>query len=60
MAQLSLFFGSDDLDGTVIIEKITRSAGAKTDGDISAQELISLIKNAGKIPVQRDTVYRIL
>ncbi len=60
MAQLSLFFGSDDLDGTVITEKITRSAGAKTEGEITSEELSALIKNAGKIPVQRDTLYNVI
>ncbi len=60
LAQLSLFYGSDDLDGTVITEKITRSAGAKTDGEITSEELTALIKNAGKTPVQRDTLYNII
>lgn len=60
LAQVSLAFGVDDLDGTVMEEKITRSAGAKTGTALSKDELIHLIKRAGKIPVERDTVYNIL
>lgn len=60
LAQISLSFGVDDLDGTVMEEKITHSAGAKTGNVLSKDELIHLIKRAGKIPVERDTVYNIV
>ncbi len=60
IAQLSLLFGSDDLDGTVVEEKITHSAGAMTDEFLPKGELIRLIRKAGKIPVERDTLYRII
>jgi aminodeoxyfutalosine synthase len=57
VAQLSLLFGVDDLDGTVVEEKITHSAGAETDQSISKEELINLISETGMIPVERDTLY---
>lgn len=57
VAQISLFFGVNDLDGTVVEEKITHSAGAKTGESLTKEELISMIKEAKKIPVERDTVY---
>lgn len=57
VAQISLFFGVNDLDGTVVEEKITHSAGAKTKESLTKEELISMIKEAKKIPVERDTVY---
>ncbi len=60
LAQLSLSFGVDDLDGTVMEEKITHYAGAKTGTALAKDELIHLIKSAGKIPVERDTVYNIV
>jgi len=60
LAQLTLSFGVDDLDGTVTEEKITRSAGAKNGIALSKDDLIHLIKRAGKIPVERDTVYNII
>lgn len=60
IAQLSLNFGVDDLDGTVVEEKITHSAGAETEQYISKNELISLIKETGHTPVERDTLYNIL
>jgi len=60
LAQVTLSFGVDDLDGTVMEEKITRYAGAKTGNAMTKDELIHLIKRAGKIPVERDTVYNIV
>ena len=60
LAQLSLSFGVDDLDGTVIEEKITHAAGAQTAQGISRQGLIQMIKEAGCIPIERDTVYNLI
>ncbi|WP_457568587.1 aminofutalosine synthase MqnE [Desulfurobacterium sp.] len=60
LAQTSLFFGVDDLDGTVIEEEITHSAGANTGSYMPKERLIKLIKEAGKIPVERDTVYNVI
>ena len=57
LAQLSLEFGVDDLDGTVVEEKITHSAGAQTEKSIEKKVLIQLIKEMGRIPVERDTLY---
>ncbi|MCL6472359.1 MAG: aminofutalosine synthase MqnE [Firmicutes bacterium] len=60
VAQLSLDFGSDDLDGTVVEEKITHMAGATTEEYIEKSELINLIKDAGRTPVERDTLYNVI
>ena len=60
LAQLSLAFGVDDIDGTVVEEKITKSAGAKSSQSISKDELLHLIRNAGKIPVERGTLYNVI
>jgi aminodeoxyfutalosine synthase len=57
VSQLSLFFGSDDLDGTVVEEKITRAAGATTGQYLSRDSLLELIREAGYVPVERDTLY---
>ncbi|MBI5027074.1 MAG: aminofutalosine synthase MqnE, partial [Nitrospirae bacterium] len=57
-AQLCLLFGADDLDGTVVEEKITHSAGAISEKAISKDELINLIEKAGKVPVERDSFYK--
>ncbi len=57
IAQLSLSFGVDDIDGTVVEEKITYSAGANTEEYIEKNHLISLIQEAGREPVERDTLY---
>ena len=57
VAQLSLLFGVDDLDGTVVEEKITHSAGAETEQSISREELLELIRATGQVPVERDTFY---
>lgn len=60
LAQVSLSFGADDFDGTIVEEKITHSAGAETEESISRDELIRLIRDAGKRPVERDTLYNII
>src|SRR3989338_8222905 len=56
LAQVSLSFGIDDIDGTVMEEKITHSAGASTAEYISRNNLIRMIKEAGREPVERDTL----
>jgi aminodeoxyfutalosine synthase len=60
LAQVSLSFGVDDIDGTVVEEKITHSAGADTPESLSVSELVGLIKEAGREPVERDTLYRVV
>ncbi len=57
IAQLALNFGADDLDGTIIDERITHSAGAVSGYGITKEELINLIKKTGKNPVERDSFY---
>ena len=57
VAQLSLLFGVDDLDGTVVEEKITHAAGAETEQSISRDALLTFIESAGRVPVERDTLY---
>lgn len=57
LAQISLSFGVDDLDGTVMEEKITRMAGSKDPDALMKEEIEHLIKSAGKVPVERDTIY---
>lgn len=56
-AQVALNFGADDMDGTVMEEKIAHFAGAKSPTAQAKEKLIRLIKEAGKIPVERDTLY---
>ena len=57
IAQTALNFGADDMDGTVMEEKIAHFAGAKSPTQQQKEKLIRLIKEAGKIPVERDTLY---
>lgn len=58
LAQVSLSFGVDDIDGTVVVERITHSAGADTPEELSVAEIVRLIEEAGRSPVERDTLYR--
>ena len=57
LSQVSLNFGVDDIDGTVREEKITHAAGAETPESLTVQEIIKLIEEAGREPVERDTLY---
>jgi aminodeoxyfutalosine synthase len=58
IAQIALRFGADDLDGTVVEEKIYHDAGATTSEFTPRAELERLIRQAGREPVERDTLYR--
>jgi len=58
IAQISLRFGADDIDGTVIEEKIYHDAGAATPQGLRREELVRLIREAGREPIERDTLYR--
>jgi aminodeoxyfutalosine synthase len=58
IAQIALRFGADDIDGTVIEEKIYHDAGATTPQGMRRQDLVRLITEAGRVPVERDTLYR--
>ena len=58
VAQVALAFGVNDLDGTVIEEQIGHDAGADSPQQLSKEQLIALIRKAGKQPVERDTLYR--
>ncbi len=58
MAQITLRFGADDIDGTVVEEKIYHDAGATTPQGLRRDQLIRLIREAGREPVERDTLYR--
>jgi aminodeoxyfutalosine synthase len=57
ITQVSLSFGVDDIDGTVVEERITKMAGGTTDGSMTRDELVDLIRQTGKKPVERDTIY---
>jgi aminodeoxyfutalosine synthase len=56
-AQTALAFGADDLDGTVRHELIYHDAGAKTPEILSVESICRLIREAGREPVERDTLY---
>ncbi|MCE9638169.1 MAG: aminofutalosine synthase MqnE [Planctomycetes bacterium] len=57
VAQICLTAGADDIDGTVVEEKITHMAGAKTPEHVSEADLRRVIEEAGRTPVRRDTLY---
>ena len=60
IAQASLHYGASDLDGTVREERIYHMAGAKTPQELTREQLVALIRRAGRIPVERDTLYKIV
>jgi len=60
IAQLSTAFGVDDLDGTVVEERITHMAGATTSEALSKEDLVGMIRETGHVPVERDTLYNIV
>ena len=60
LAQISLHFGVNDIDGTVVEEKITHAAGAQAGQEMTVAELVAMIRQAGRIPVERDTLYNVV
>ncbi|MDP1793576.1 MAG: hypothetical protein Q8K63_05495, partial [Acidimicrobiales bacterium] len=60
IAQISTAFGVDDLDGTVVEERITHMAGATTPEALSKDDLVGMIAETGHVAVERDTLYRIV
>jgi aminodeoxyfutalosine synthase len=57
VAQTALCFGVNDLDGTVVEERIGHDAGAASPQSMGRDEIVALIRTAGRIPVERDTLY---
>ena len=57
LAQIALRFGADDLDGTIIEERIIHGAGTPTNRGMTRSEIEQLIRDAGRTPVERDTLY---
>jgi aminodeoxyfutalosine synthase len=60
LAEVALRYGANDLDGTLMAERITHAAGAKTPAGMTIEKLVEIARLAGKRAAQRDTFYRIL
>ncbi len=58
LSQIALHYGANDLEGTVVREKIYHAVGASTPQGMTLEALLKLIRGAGKIPVERDSFYR--
>ena len=57
LAAIALHFGANDVQGTVVREQIFHAAGARTETEQKIDELVRFVRDAGRIPVQRDTLY---
>jgi aminodeoxyfutalosine synthase len=57
MAAVALHFGANDVQGTVVREEIFHAAGARTETEQKIDELVRFVQEAGRVPVQRDTLY---
>jgi aminodeoxyfutalosine synthase len=60
VAQIALRFGADDIDGTIVHETIYKAAGSRSPGALAESELVRLIREAGRIPIERDTLYNVV
>ncbi len=58
LSQIALAFGCDDVEGTVVYERVYHEAGARTQMHMPYGELVRLIRDAGRRPVERDSLYR--
>nr|MBA2291906.1 hypothetical protein [Gemmatimonadales bacterium] len=57
MSQVALAFGCDDVEGTVVYERVYHEAGARTQMHMPYEGLVGLIRDAGKRPVERNSLY---
>ncbi len=60
VAQNALRFGADDVDGTIVHETIYRAAGSRSPGALTVPHLVRLIQEAGRVPVERDSLYAVV
>jgi aminodeoxyfutalosine synthase len=60
LSQVALSFGVNDMEGTVVREKIYHAVGARTPQGMTLDEILRLIRGAGKVPAERDSFYNIL
>ncbi len=60
VAQIALRFGADDIDGTIVHETIYKAAGTRSPDGLAYDDLVRLIREAGRTPVERDTLYNVL
>jgi len=58
ISQIALAFGCDDVEGTVIFERVYHEAGARTDMGMAYEGLVALIRDAGRVPVERNSLYQ--
>ncbi|MDP3773049.1 MAG: aminofutalosine synthase MqnE [Gemmatimonadales bacterium] len=58
VSQVALNFGADDVEGTVVYERVYHEAGAQTPMEMLYDDLVGLIRGAGKVPVERDSLYQ--
>ncbi len=58
VSQVALHFGCDDVEGTVVYERVYHEAGAQTPMEMTYDGLVELIRGAGKVPVERDSLYQ--
>jgi aminodeoxyfutalosine synthase len=60
LSQIALHFGVNDMEGTVVREKIYHEAGARTAQGMALEDLLQLIRGADRIPVERDSLYNVI
>ena len=60
LSQIALSWGVNDLEGTVVREKIYHEAGAHTAQGLALDDLLALIRGAGRVPVERDSLYNVI
>lgn len=58
VSQVALAFGSDDVEGTVVYERVYHDAGAHTPMEMLYDDLVAMIRGAGRVPVERDSLYQ--
>jgi aminodeoxyfutalosine synthase len=59
-ASIALSFGADDVNGTLVDERIAHAAKAESPVGLAREQILRMIRDAGRVPVERDALYNVL
>ena len=59
-ASLALNFGADDVNGTLVDERIAHAARAESPAGLAREQIVRMIRDAGRTPVERDALYNVV
>jgi aminodeoxyfutalosine synthase len=59
-ASIALHFGADDVNGTLVEERIAHAARAESPAGLAREQILRMVRDAGRVPVERDALYNVI